>query len=1298
MKLYSTKNFCIFIFILFFQTRMQADHLYGGQMTYKMVDSAQGVFEVTLILERPCTATPLNTEYAIHVLEFYGSVATGKYQKNVYVAKLIDSNYFSLPCYNNGSSCTNSNTQLIEQKTYKVNIIIQQSQKECVVYFKENFRSTASNISNPDAPLLLFVSFLPNYINSKISFKEIKRHLPLKNQLSKIEYQKSDFENDSLLVTCSAPLIGISYTLNESNLIYQLEKSIFTTGNNELKPFPISQSQLDIQQNSISFTPTTAQAAWLTLIQSEYRKINLGVKDTWIKISCSNSDRLLTVQDINSQFHLNSISSPQPNVNIQSQSITICNKNDSSTLDFKFPIEKTLGTNQLKIYFDSISILNYSNTRNFGNVIDTIIVSFKYRHSNFQDINSKLYFNFELCHSASGLGFEKKIETPITIFNYIIFSTDTIKTCTNTLTIPVQIQKLFSTNWGQVLTNPYSIFIPNPRDTILIATLTQSNAYCPFRDTMVIDHGSEFTSSIIGYSPKCKGSSDGAARVFVTGTNLPYTFLWSNFSTQDTIGSISAGIHIVKIKDKDGCIQHDTVEINDASGIEANWIVDTPITCYNGSNGFGHFVINSTKKPYKYEWSHSTSTDSFLGSFAAGAYMGKFLYINNTGGNCQQNFTINFAQPEPIKLQTITTDNKCFGDSLGKIALIPSGGFGIYKFYFDSMLSSSGLKTNLKNGTYKTYVSDANNCISPFVSTVIKSPAIIDFSFTKYHPSCAEVSNGSLSINHSTGGVQPFQYSVNNSNYTGINLYPYLTANTYTVKVKDDNGCVVQKSTSLYPQYSLTASIDSMIHSLCPASRSGKIYLNISNGLAPFKVYKSLDTQLNYSRKINYQNLSKGFHTLKIKDENQCTWTGTYIISEPDSFIISTTVKDESCYQYNDGKININTIAGGTIPYYSSLWFNSSNQAITRIDSLAPDKYNFKLVDKNGCAFSKEFTILAKPIFRLKIDTIQSIKCYGTATGHLRANILGGTQPLVFRWNNNSNLNQVELQNLSAGNYQLLVKDNENCLASSSAILSNPDSIRLEILKVKNQDCPLINNGVVTITCSGGTTIGSKLKYAISPSLNFSEFNSFSQLSKGNYMVYVKDDNRCLDSFSSEVYLEKSIEISIPPQYTCELGEMIFLQPILTYGDNTSTSDIGKIVWNPQSNISCIDCIETQYTATQSGTYSLHINYGNGCTALSNIYFNVAKPEEIYIPNSFTPNNDLKNDQWLVYGKNIKAIDIKLFNKVGELLFYSTDILKGWDGTYKGKQEYINSYRYIINAKYIDGTIKKYDGIVNLIR
>lgn len=1277
----------------FFSIQMKADHFMGGNLSYKTIDSSQGVFEVTLMLERPCNASPLNSEYPISVLENHN----GLYQKNVYIIKLVDSNYIQLPCYNSSNTCSNNSIQLIEQKYYRVNIIVQNSSKECIVFFQENTRTSSSNITNPNSPIFLYTSFIPKYYNTQFKHLELKRSISLKNQTTRISYTISDIENDSLQIKSSAPYTGISFTLNNANLNHSFEKCILNTGYNDLKPFAINESQLDINLNAINFTSSAFQQSWLTLIKNEYRKLNIASKDTWIRIGSSNSDRLISTYDLNSQFQLHSIQSIQPNVHITGNTITICNQNDTSKINLRFPIEKSLSANKVLLNFEGQTILHNS-SRIIGTSLDTLLINFNYKHNSTLDLVSNLKLEFDLCHSISGLGFSKYFELPITIFNYKIFENDTVLSCSSVLNIPTLISKAMTVSYGNYNAGFQSVFIAQPKDTTIVATLTQSNAYCPFRDTVVLKHGPVFTSIIVGYPPSCKNYSNAAAKVFVMGSNAPFTYRWSNSSTLDSIGSIDFGMHIVEIKDKNNCSQFDTIMINNPSGIDYNWIQDSAILCAGGNNARGHFEITSSIKPSQYLWNHNLSTDSFASNLSKGTYTGKFTYINNSSTICTQNFKIDIADPDSLRIKVITTDNKCYGDSLGKIAIVVTNGLKPYTYSIDNENSNSGLKENLKSGNLSIYVSDSNHCKSSTQIVSINSPTKIAFNLVKQNPSCIDVANGIIGFQDVVGGTYPYSFSVNNSSFSGIVYYPYLPSANYVLKIKDMNNCILSQSTYLSPQYILQATADSIINSRCPKSNSGKIKLTIINGASPYKVFSNQDSNLSYNTNIQLSALPKNTYQIKIKDNNLCTWSASYTITEPDSFSVSAQVKNETCYLSNDGSIQLISTNGGTKPYQNITWKNEQNQSIISTVNLSPGNYKLAIKDDKYCDYEKLFTVNPKSKFIVKIDTIQSIKCINSSDGILRANVIGGSQPLSYKWNNNFSLNQLEFKNLNPGNYTLEVKDNDNCTATSMASLSNPTKINLDDLKIKNVDCPTIMNGGISIICSGGTTILSPLKYALLPSTDFKIHNSFTNLTNGNYRVVVKDDNECRDTFLAEIKQDKSLELSLQDTIHCDLGATVSLVPSLSYGVNTSAQDIKSSTWKPQTNISCIDCIQTEYTANNSGLYYLDILYGSGCLASKKIYIDVAKVQEIYIPNSFTPNGDLKNDTWYVYGKNVKSIDIKILNNVGELVFNSMDINKGWDGTFHGVIMPINSYRYIIVTSYLDGTNKKYDGILNLIR
>lgn len=88
----------------------------------------------------------------------------------------------------------------------------------------------------------------------------------------------------------------------------------------------------------------------------------------------------------------------------------------------------------------------------------------------------------------------------------------------------------------------------------------------------------------------------------------------------------------------------------------------------------------------------------------------------------------------------------------------------------------------------------------------------------------------------------------------------------------------------------------------------------------------------------------------------------------------------------------------------------------------------------------------------------------------------------------------------------------------------------------------------------------------------------------------------------------------------------------------------------------------------------------------------------LFIPNTFTPNGDGKNDVLKAYGNYLQKLNMKIFNQWGEKVFETNDVTGGWDGTYKGQQQPVGVYVYIVVAVMPDGRTISKKGSINLIR
>lgn len=123
-----------------------------------------------------------------------------------------------------------------------------------------------------------------------------------------------------------------------------------------------------------------------------------------------------------------------------------------------------------------------------------------------------------------------------------------------------------------------------------------------------------------------------------------------------------------------------------------------------------------------------------------------------------------------------------------------------------------------------------------------------------------------------------------------------------------------------------------------------------------------------------------------------------------------------------------------------------------------------------------------------------------------------------------------------------------------------------------------------------------------------------------------------------------------------------------------------------------------QYNST--GVYDVYLIATNaaGCkdTALKQVSAIVIPLFDI--PSAFSPNGDGVNDVFLVRGFGIAKFNMKIYNRVGRLVFETNDANIGWDGVYAGTIQPMDAYAYVINVQFSDGTSATKNGSVTLLR
>ncbi|WMJ74691.1 PKD domain-containing protein [Cytophagaceae bacterium ABcell3] len=145
--------------------------------------------------------------------------------------------------------------------------------------------------------------------------------------------------------------------------------------------------------------------------------------------------------------------------------------------------------------------------------------------------------------------------------------------------------------------------------------------------------------------------------------------------------------------------------------------------------------------------------------------------------------------------------------------------------------------------------------------------------------------------------------------------------------------------------------------------------------------------------------------------------------------------------------------------------------------------------------------------------------------------------------------------------------------------------------------------------------------------------------------------------------------------------------------------DLYMFDWKPDEGLSCLDCDYPLVRPLEDITYTLLVTDSMDCFTSEFDYDIEVKPETfVKMPTTFTPNGDGANDVVYANGHGIKELlEFSIFNRWGQLIFQSTDVSQGWDGTFKGRVQNTDVYVYKIRALTWKDEVIQEEGYINLV-
>ncbi len=655
-----------------------------------------------------------------------------------------------------------------------------------------------------------------------------------------------------------------------------------------------------------------------------------------------------------------------------------------------------------------------------------------------------------------------------------------------------------------------------------------------------------------GVNIGCFGASTGSINSIVTGGTGTYNFQWSGpdgFSSSDqNITNLIAGEYCLVLTDQNGCTEESCITLTESSGIDATPVIFSytngfNVSCNGACDGSLQVLLSGGTGIITTSWtgpSGFTSTDLVLTNLCAGDY---FLTTEDENG-CVQETLIVLMSPAELQLELTaptfagSTEIACNGQSNGAIFMTVSGGSPVYTYSWtgpNGFSSAAQSPDNLFAGTYQVVVTDASGCTAQG-SINMNEPAstLSAVSLAGTYPSgnnvaCLGGSNGSITTT-TTGGIPGYVY-----NWLGPNNFSASTADVnnlmagvYVLVVQDLNSCVYTVLLELdEPETEVTASVIVESEVLCFGTNTGALTASAAGG-SPGYTVQWVGSGGFLSNDFSISSLPAGTYTYAVTDANGCSAGDAYVLINGPALVVDANIINPQC-DAADGSITI-SVSGGLEPY-NITW--SDGTTGVSINNLTADIYTATIVDSNGC--EQVETIVVESTNSLTLNPVLSEPtCFGETSGTIDVVVIQGEQPIVYAWSGPDDFISTgeDINNVPAGDYQLLAIDANGCIAEFDLTLGQPDS-----LYIVDLISPLFPNGfnVSTFGGSDGSIFNPEISggsgeytlYWTGPNgFAFEGSGDLGGLRAGIYRLAVLDELLCGDT--AYITLRESVPLELP--------------------------------------------------------------------------------------------------------------------------------------------------------------------------
>ncbi len=325
------------------------------------------------------------------------------------------------------------------------------------------------------------------------------------------------------------------------------------------------------------------------------------------------------------------------------------------------------------------------------------------------------------------------------------------------------------------------------------------------------------------------------------------------------------------------------------------------------------------------------------------------------------------------------------------------------------------------------------------------------------------------------------------------------------------------------------------------------------------------------------------------------------------------------------------------------------------------------------------------------LKTLQqtNVNCYGDTTGIAKITPTNGTAPYLYSWLTTPVKTGQSINNLKAGIYTCIVKDSKGCMIRDSITITEKPQL-IPFLTTSWDTCGK-GKGVAKVQVTGG-----KKPYSYKWDDAYKQTtDSAILLREGTYTVTISDSLNC------DTVVELSIVTApiVKPAFDYDPKALSLFFPDCFFKDLSQNAvawfwDFGDGDTSHQQH--------PFHKFEKEGTFPVKLVIENsyGCEDSSIVDVYVDGFYTLYIPSSFSPNGDGKNDAFKIQGTGLLPdnFELTVYARNGQLIYKSTDILKEWDGTASG--QVVKSDAYVYALRFMDYKFKEHSkkGVITIIR